>query len=220
MLIEEIRLHETHLQCMVQVVHVPGDLMITQGTDGLSRGIWISPLRTELTVSSSELNSSIFAPLSPDPDLVDRTLITYLQWEPWRLQPHDSMWLGHMCLHRLNVWFPPPELARRAITFALETWVESPYTTAHLFFVPRTLAGSWHGLSRHIVELTTLHNSDLPEARLVPIPTVVLYLPRFTPSLAHSHHRMDTTPYHIQRAHRAQADAMRGLSPEPIPGNP
>ena len=38
-LIEEIRLLELHLGCHLQVVHVPGYIMITQGTDGLSRGL-------------------------------------------------------------------------------------------------------------------------------------------------------------------------------------
>jgi hypothetical protein len=38
-LIEEIRMLELELDCSLQVVHVPGYLMINQGTDGLSRGI-------------------------------------------------------------------------------------------------------------------------------------------------------------------------------------
>jgi hypothetical protein len=31
------------LDCCLQVVHVPGVVMIDQGTDGLSRGMWVSP---------------------------------------------------------------------------------------------------------------------------------------------------------------------------------
>jgi hypothetical protein len=44
-LIEEIRLLELNLECSLQVVHVPGLLMIDQGMDALSRGIWMSALQ-------------------------------------------------------------------------------------------------------------------------------------------------------------------------------
>jgi hypothetical protein len=44
-LIEEIRLLELELECSLQAVHVPGLIMIDQGTDGLSRGIWMSALQ-------------------------------------------------------------------------------------------------------------------------------------------------------------------------------
>ncbi|CAJ1956287.1 unnamed protein product, partial [Cylindrotheca closterium] len=42
-LIGEIRLLELELDCMLQVVHVPGLVLISQGTDGLSRGVWMTP---------------------------------------------------------------------------------------------------------------------------------------------------------------------------------
>ena len=41
--IEVIRLLKMELDCCLQVVHVPGVVMIDQGTDDLSRGIWVSP---------------------------------------------------------------------------------------------------------------------------------------------------------------------------------
>ena len=67
-LIEEIRLLELELDCSLQVVHVPGYLMIDQGTDSLSRGIWMSSFH-DLT-DSSLLTQEIFAPLPYDPGLV------------------------------------------------------------------------------------------------------------------------------------------------------
>ncbi len=39
-LVEQIKLLELELNIELQVVHVPGVVMIQQGTDGLSRGIW------------------------------------------------------------------------------------------------------------------------------------------------------------------------------------
>ena len=42
-LLEEIRALEVQLECHLVVIHVPGLIMIQEGTDGLSRGLWISP---------------------------------------------------------------------------------------------------------------------------------------------------------------------------------
>jgi hypothetical protein len=44
-LIEAIRTRELRLGCYLEVIHVPGIVMIQQGADALSRGIWISPLQ-------------------------------------------------------------------------------------------------------------------------------------------------------------------------------
>jgi hypothetical protein len=46
-LIEEISLLKLgfELECSLQVIHVPGMIVIDQGTDGLSRGIWTSSLQ-------------------------------------------------------------------------------------------------------------------------------------------------------------------------------
>ena len=44
-LIEETRLLELKLDCSLHATHVPGLLMINQGTDGLSWGIWMSALQ-------------------------------------------------------------------------------------------------------------------------------------------------------------------------------
>jgi len=52
-LILQIKLLELHLEIRLIVVHVPGTYMITQGTDGLSRGLWISPARTNHETSAT-----------------------------------------------------------------------------------------------------------------------------------------------------------------------
>ena len=46
-LIRMIKQLENQLECQVEVVHVPGRLMIRQGADGLSRGIRVTPDRIE-----------------------------------------------------------------------------------------------------------------------------------------------------------------------------
>jgi hypothetical protein len=39
----EIKILENLLECRIEAIHVPGTLVIDQGTDGLSRGLWMSP---------------------------------------------------------------------------------------------------------------------------------------------------------------------------------
>jgi hypothetical protein len=47
----------------------------------------------------------------------------------------------------LSVWCPPPEIARRLISFVLETWVEKPLTTyVGSLFCPAHRTGLLAGL--------------------------------------------------------------------------
>ena len=59
-LIKDILLLEKELGIMLMVFHIPGLVMITQGTDSLSRGIWISNLHQLMTQRS--MLAAIFAP--------------------------------------------------------------------------------------------------------------------------------------------------------------
>jgi hypothetical protein len=45
--VRDIKAMEIKLKCRVEVVHVPGKIMIVQGTDGLSRGVWVSADRLQ-----------------------------------------------------------------------------------------------------------------------------------------------------------------------------
>ena len=65
----KIRALETKMRCQLWVVHVPGKVMITEGTDGLSRGIWITSLHKQ--IPREVLLPGIFAPLPFDPILVN-----------------------------------------------------------------------------------------------------------------------------------------------------
>ena len=122
----------------------------------------------------------------------------------------------------LNVWFPPPEVARQAITFMLNTWVERPLTTSALFFVPRVIPAFWHGLCRHIQELPLIHplRDDCPLAcpPRLPIPVVVLYLPPHVRVLPPSRPpRMEPSAQtRVVRWHQEQAEHVRGLPPRSL----
>jgi hypothetical protein len=186
-LIEDIRLLEMKLGCHLQVIHVPGLVMIQQGTDGLSRGIWMTSLQG--LEDSRRLTQAVFDPVPYDPDLVTPYLQNLHDWgypcSNWRYCDWQQTWNPSRGFDRLSVWFPPPKVARQVISFVLETWVEKPITTLALFFIPRTVPAFWRGLSRHLIELDTIfpHLVPLCLPPLLPIPIIVLYLPAHLRSL-------------------------------------
>jgi len=137
-LIEAIKLLELELQIHLVVIHVPGLVIILEGTDGLSRGIWFSSLHREL--KHSEITGAVFAPMTFDSLIVNQIVQAFGLPPDWVHFPWDGSWNAAALFDNFSVWFPPPELARQAIIFTLETWVEKPLTTSALFFIPRTLS--------------------------------------------------------------------------------
>ena len=91
-LIQQIRSAELILQCHLEVVHVPGWLMIRQGTDALSRGVWIAHHHDR--VPTRVLLHEIFAPVHYHPTLLpllcakfpnlslwNDTCLTHVSWD-------------------------------------------------------------------------------------------------------------------------------------------
>jgi hypothetical protein len=66
-MVEEIKRIKIELGIVLEVVHVPGTTIITEGTDGLSRGIWISHLHSN--PSQDQVLSEIFSPVPFTPDV-------------------------------------------------------------------------------------------------------------------------------------------------------
>lgn len=111
-LVREIKAQELLHSTMLEVVHVPGTTMIGQGTDGLSRGLWITSLNRDPTFSVS----SLFLPVSYTPELnlwirhrlaeqgyeVDPTWLVHADMDPWT---RSSM------MHRSNLWLLSPSIA-------------------------------------------------------------------------------------------------------------
>ena len=224
-ILEEIRALEVQLRCHLIVIHVPGLVLIQEGTDGLSRGLWITPWHTHL--ERGKLLGGIFAPLPFDETLVDFYVteelprhhqshpdtplpLDYPNWvyHDWATPPHKRELMG-----QFTVWFPPPEVARQSIISLLEAYVEDPLHTAGLLFIPRIIPGCWRGLSRCLHELTTLypHETDLAFPPLLPIPITVLYLPRHVRRLDLTDRLGKTPAPKGARWHQAQAQQMRGM---------
>ena len=218
-LISEIRILEMRLGIALECIHVPGVVMIQQGTDGLSRGIWMSSLHAFL--DQSAILTAVFAPLPFDEILVYKFLPREFR-SSWFHQEWQKPWNAQLCFHHLSVWFPPPELARQSLTFMLNTWIEQPATTACLFFIPRSCSAAWRGLSRFILHIGTITpglkegQTRLRRPPLLPIPIEVLYMPPHTRALKLSS-RLDTSPNPLySKWHQEQAALMRGVSPSPL----
>jgi hypothetical protein len=211
-LIVEIRLLEIELDCLLQVIHVPGLVLIQQGTDGLSRGIWMSALHS--LMDEARLLQAIFDPVSFDPCLVWEFLPSSShRAQSWIHKSWNGPWDPKACLNQLTVWCPPPEMARQLLSFLLNTWVERPYTTSALLFVPRTVIGMWHGLSCYVHKIGTIspHKRQMQFPPILPIPIIVLHIGTHQRTLSMKNRLQRTSISAHERWHRSEATRMRGL---------
>jgi hypothetical protein len=110
-LLEDIKLLEIELEIVLEVIHVPGTTIISEGTDGLSTGIWSTPLHQ--WPDRHLLLAEIFAPVPFTRDVGDWAVLEAgfdpgVHWEHWSWALE---WRAEDCLDRLTVWAPPPEVA-------------------------------------------------------------------------------------------------------------
>ena len=210
-MVVRLKLLEIELDCCVQVVHVPGNLLIKQGADGLSRGVWMSHLQE--ADGRGSVQEGIFRP-SPRQRHLEERWVRELGWTTPIFHPWDKFPEPSALLHRTQVFYPPPELARQTIIFFLEAWVESPHDTRALFVVPRIATTFWHSLSRHVKELGMVYPPDQSPPLPLPIPLVVLAVDSHTPALspppARHMDRVRVAPAN-RRKHKAEAERVRKL---------
>jgi hypothetical protein len=115
-LVRAAKLLELQLGCRIEVVHIPGRLMIVQGTDGLSQGMWIAPerlLRSSLDESMLTLEAVPFSPAFGE------WLLKLVGYRPWKVYQHHtgvSKWHWDTIFRQLSLcWTPSPELGRQAL---------------------------------------------------------------------------------------------------------
>ena len=167
-------------------------------------------------LDADRLTQAIFDPLPYNPGLVWEHFPHLSHWQqPWHHVSWNQPWRASMCLDLTAVWFPPPELARQLLTFILNSWVERPYTTSAILFVPRVLEAMWRNLSRFVQEITVIypHKTPLPRPPLLPIPIVVLCIFPHQ-RLLNSNSRLDKPSRPAPAWHKAEAALMRGLPPK------
>ena len=214
-LIRRIQLLLLELGCRLEVVHVPGTLMIHQGADGLSRGMWLSAERVRV---SSLLESSAALNCVPFSFELAAWALAQVGLPPWsRFSHHTSLdpWRFADISGQLSIWTPTPEVARQAITAFLDIWVEDARTTSALFLVPRVIQRDWQHVSRHVVEIGTFYPDRLPHPSLVYdslIPFVLLFVPRYVRALPPDRGMESATSGSVYPSWiRDQVDSLRGL---------
>lgn len=212
-LVRAAKLLELQLGCRIEVVHVPGRLMIIQGTDGLSRGMWIAPerlLRSSLDESLLTLEAVPFSPAFGD------WLLKASGYYPWTSYCHHtgvSDWSWSTISQQLSIWTPSPELGRQSLGHFMDCWVERAHQTSAIFAIPRILQRDWGNISRHIIDIGTFYPTELPpNCRFHSlIPFCVLHIPCFVRSLPPHRVESASSSDRYDGWHQLQADHVRGL---------
>jgi hypothetical protein len=212
-LIQRIKLLEVLMGCRIEVIHVPGVLMIDEGTDGLSQGLWLPPQwihRSSLVESALALGPVQYGPALGQWAL---NLVGLPKDTLFKLHESLAAWSFTDIAEQTSLWIPSPEIARQAIVKFLDIWVESATTTRGIFLVPRIMQRDWGHISKHIVEIATIYLTTLPMecAYSSLIPFVVLYVPYFSRFLPSSRMDEPTKGYYFPKWHEAQAEHMRWL---------
>jgi len=213
-LVREIKLLELQLDCRVEAVHVPGTTMIVQGTDGLSRGLWME----RLNQAAHDLPRALFRPAPCTPAILAWCLEqvhSVSSPADWRFEADLTAWQGSDLIGHRTLWCLSPLVARQGFSAAAHAWVESPLDSEHLFLVPRVLQRDFGRVNKHILFIGQFSDVPLNGAFSPLVPFVLFYLPRFRRELGPSGDTgMEPSPapfaprwVHHQVAH------VRGLSP-------
>jgi hypothetical protein len=149
-LVLDLRNMEMHSGLMVHMIHVAGLRMISQGTDGLSRGI-----STEGVMTGKSLLSFVPLHLSAlerqGPSLQDWVLGWFSgSLPPLILEPNDWFLRGHS--YSTCVWSPPPAAADVAIEQLAYSIHKRPQHT-HVVLVPRLMTARWRKLLGKVCNL-------------------------------------------------------------------
>ena len=151
-LIYRIKALELQLGCFLEAVHIPGTKIIQQGSDDLSRGVWMSRHRDY--VPAPRLIPAFFSAVSLRAgwEAQLRRMLPAISLPPaldvirW-----DDSWAAADVFDRCTVWIPPPEIALQALSHLITLWTERPLTTSAVVLLPRILQRQWQSLSRHFV---------------------------------------------------------------------
>jgi hypothetical protein len=208
-LVEEIKVACTTLDCQLEVVHVPGRLMIDQGTDGLSRGLYLAPERRV-----GGINQGLFQPVPYTTALGDWVCQTL------QLPPQYLHHLSYECptamdhvYNRVTIWTPPPECARQVIGAYLRKWVQDPAHAHGIFLIPRILQRQWGRIARYVKEVGVYFSNALPPQCCFDshLPFVLLHIPPHRLTLRRDRMELDARSQ-PRGWHKHQAEAVRGLS--------
>jgi hypothetical protein len=157
--------------------------MITQGTDGLSRGIWANGFNTDFKSFAVE----VFLPALPSLSLTKwalrhiEILEEHAPW--WNVETDTSLWAPQNLMHTNTFLVFSPGVARQGFTAAIMAWVESPWDSSHLFLVPMIQQRCFGRVNKYVEFIG--HFKEIPWGRTHSpiVPFVLYYLPPFVRSL-------------------------------------
>ena len=208
-LVLEIKELTAELGCYLEVVHVPGTLMIDQGTDGLSRGLWLAPERRH-----EGINQTLFEPVpySTSLGLWAAEQLGYQGTWPTHLD-FSQVFDIRVVSGRLTIWTPPPECCRQLLAAYIHRWVQTPFNTCAIILVPRIIQRDWGRVARYVEERGVFISETLPAScRFVSnLPFVLLHIPRHRPVLRRDRMAMPAKAK-PPKWHERQAEEVRGLS--------
>jgi hypothetical protein len=216
-LLLHIKSLEIYLQCRLELIHVPGTVMTTQGMDDQSRGVGVYNLNQGAVTPTM----SIFRPDRYTDVLVDwavsRVCTNVLLLE-WNVETDLSGWAASNLLRRLTLGLVNPIFARHAITRVLTAWVESPLDNQHLFFIPHIIQRDYGRVKKNIFLVEQCHYLP-PMCGVQPntVPFLLFHLPLFNMTLKSKYQDLDqSTLIQPPQWVRAQAECVREVSPDDL----
>jgi hypothetical protein len=212
-LVQQLKALKLALGCRLEVIHVPGTTMTTQGTDGLIRGVWANGFNTDFKSFAVE----VFLPALPPLSLTEWALSyigiqkEHAAW--WNVETDTSLWAPQKLMDAHTFWVLSPGVARQGFTAAIMAWVESPWDSSQLFLVPRIKQKSFGHVNKYVEFIGQFKEIPWGRTHSPLVPFVLYYLPPFVRSLkTNSDDGMD--PSSKMRAPqwvRDQVEHLRGL---------
>jgi hypothetical protein len=182
-LVQQVKALELALGCRLEFIHVPGATMITQGGDGLNRGIWVNGFNTDFKYFAVE----VFLPALPSLSLNHWALshigiqTEHATW--WNVETDTSSWAPQNMMHAHTFWVLSPDVARQGFTAAIMAWVVSPWYSSHLFLVPRIQQRIFGRVNKHVEFIGQLKEIPWGRTHSHSVPFVLHYLPPCVRSL-------------------------------------
>ena len=158
------------------MTQVPGNMMICQGTDGLSHGVWISPL----SYCAANDTADLFQMVPPLPkvlqwalDQIGSLILPHL----WGLQTDLSDWELSTLIGQHTLWLLSPVIAHQGFITAAMAWIESPWNSLHIFVVPCIMQWEFRSVNKIIIFILQSLTLPLPHDFYPLIPFVFLSAP-------------------------------------------
>ena len=167
-LVLRLRKLEMDYTLTIHVVHVSGDRMIAQGTDGGSRGSLLEgvlsgrPMLDFVDVGKTALERH--GPLLDwIRDWTKNQFLSPMTPEEWFVEAHgicggeinaDGIWIPvHEKRNQVHLWCPPPAVADAAMEELLKARHKRT-DTFHIILIPRLMTPRWRRLYRKVVDFT------------------------------------------------------------------